>query len=173
MTSSVWTGRVILNVRVWAWSADCVSGSSAPVTILICCGEAGAQLSGQSICPYSEMSPCTGRLTKRISAWVQVPLQGTHFFIRVWGACQPWGKLQASSCCSWIKKYLLSRFGHLTKMLSGQLELEIYPACPTGGRPWGRPRTCQRDRTNGWLGNSLRRWAGISGSAVEMFRLPY
>ena len=31
--------------------------------------------------------------------------------------------------------------GHLSRMPPGHLPLEVFLACPTGGRPWGRPRT--------------------------------
>ncbi|XDV12047.1 hypothetical protein PO909_000801 [Leuciscus waleckii] len=35
--------------------------------------------------------------------------------------------------------------GHLLRMPPGRLPGKVFRACPTGRRPWGRPRICWRD----------------------------
>ncbi|TWW77410.1 Cytoplasmic dynein 2 heavy chain 1 [Takifugu flavidus] len=44
-----------------------------------------------------------------------------------------------------IKRSQLGWLGHLARMPSGRLPLEVFQTCPTGRRPRGRPRTRWRD----------------------------
>ncbi|KAK3527289.1 hypothetical protein QTP86_018597 [Hemibagrus guttatus] len=44
-----------------------------------------------------------------------------------------------------IERGQLRWLGHLFRMPPGHLPGEVFRACPTGKRPWGRPRTCWRD----------------------------
>ncbi|KAI3369821.1 hypothetical protein L3Q82_024647 [Scortum barcoo] len=44
-----------------------------------------------------------------------------------------------------IKRSQLRWLGHLFRMPPGRLPREVFQACPTGRRPYGRPRTCWRD----------------------------
>ncbi|TWW65231.1 hypothetical protein D4764_21G0001310 [Takifugu flavidus] len=44
-----------------------------------------------------------------------------------------------------IERSQLGRLGHLARMPSGRLPLEVFRTCPTGRRPRGRPRTRWRD----------------------------
>ncbi|KAF7641622.1 hypothetical protein LDENG_00275920 [Lucifuga dentata] len=44
-----------------------------------------------------------------------------------------------------IERSQLRWFGHLIRMTPGRLPREVFQACPTGKRPWGRPRTRWRD----------------------------
>ena len=44
-----------------------------------------------------------------------------------------------------VERSQLRSFGHLTRMPSGCLPLEVFRARPTGRRPQGRPRTRWRD----------------------------
>ncbi len=41
-----------------------------------------------------------------------------------------------------IKRSQLRWLGHLFRMPPGCLPGEVFQVCPTGRRPWGRPRTC-------------------------------
>ncbi|KAK3572192.1 hypothetical protein QTP86_025596, partial [Hemibagrus guttatus] len=44
-----------------------------------------------------------------------------------------------------IERGQLRWLGHLFRMPPGRLPAEVFRACPTGKRPWGRPRTRWRD----------------------------
>ncbi|KAL6457828.1 hypothetical protein MHYP_G00330580 [Metynnis hypsauchen] len=44
-----------------------------------------------------------------------------------------------------VESSQLRWFGHLVRMASGRLPREVFQTCPTGRRPWGRPRTRWRD----------------------------
>ncbi|TWW55912.1 hypothetical protein D4764_09G0009620 [Takifugu flavidus] len=44
-----------------------------------------------------------------------------------------------------IERSQLGWLGHLARMPSGRLPLEVFRTCPTGRRPCGRPRTRWRD----------------------------
>ncbi|TWW74373.1 hypothetical protein D4764_14G0003740 [Takifugu flavidus] len=44
-----------------------------------------------------------------------------------------------------IERSQLGWLGHLARMPSGRLPLEVFQTCPTGRRPRGRPRTRWRD----------------------------
>ncbi|KAK3563105.1 hypothetical protein QTP86_016341, partial [Hemibagrus guttatus] len=44
-----------------------------------------------------------------------------------------------------IERGQLRWLGHLFRMPPGRLPGEVFRACPTGKRPWGRPKTCWRD----------------------------
>ncbi|KAL1282365.1 hypothetical protein QQF64_001168 [Cirrhinus molitorella] len=46
--------------------------------------------------------------------------------------------------------HIESWLGHLFRMPPGRLPGEVFRACPTGKRPWGRPRTRWRDYVS-WL----------------------
>ncbi|KAK3510969.1 hypothetical protein QTP70_027792 [Hemibagrus guttatus] len=49
-----------------------------------------------------------------------------------------------------IERGQLRWLGHLFRMPPGHLPGEVFRACPTGKRPWGRPRTRWRDYVS-WL----------------------
>ncbi|KAK3573226.1 hypothetical protein QTP86_015140, partial [Hemibagrus guttatus] len=66
-----------------------------------------------------------------------------------------------------IERGQLRWLGHLFRMPPGRLPGEVFRACPTGKRPWGRPRTCWRDYVSrlAWecLGVPLEELEEVSG----------
>ncbi|KAK3510565.1 hypothetical protein QTP70_010565 [Hemibagrus guttatus] len=53
-----------------------------------------------------------------------------------------WEELGVEPLLLHIERGQLRWLGHLFRMPPGRLPGEVFWACPTGKRPWGRPRTC-------------------------------
>ncbi|KAK3530107.1 hypothetical protein QTP86_014770 [Hemibagrus guttatus] len=53
-----------------------------------------------------------------------------------------WEELGVEPLLLHIERGQLRWLGHLFRMPPGRLPGEVFRACPTGKRPWGRPRTC-------------------------------
>ncbi|KAK3546351.1 hypothetical protein QTP70_025761, partial [Hemibagrus guttatus] len=56
-----------------------------------------------------------------------------------------WEELGVEPLLLHIERGQLRWLGHLFRMPPGRLPGEVFRACPTGKRPWGRPRTRWRD----------------------------
>lgn len=121
------------------------------VAALVCRGKEGAELQGKAKNSVYVPTPTYGHellaATERVTLLIQA--DKIRFIPRVTGLSH---RGRVRSLGIWRELLLLHLemsqlgwFGHLIRMPPRRLLLEVFRACPTGGRLCGRPTTCWKD----------------------------